>query len=70
MWNMHHYETPSFFSEQFDYWDNWQEVIEHTVFHADTFEETINYALSKPPYHIARPNLPRAIAESVYLFWC
>ena len=29
MWDTHHYETPSFFLEQFDYWDNWQEVTDN-----------------------------------------
>jgi alpha-N-arabinofuranosidase len=75
-WDTHHYETPSFFLEQFDYWDNWQEatdnenvtifVGEYAAFQADTFDGVINYTPSNP-YHIAHPSLLGAIAASVYL---
>jgi alpha-L-arabinofuranosidase len=72
IWDTHHYKTPSFFLEQFDYWDNWQEatdsenVREYAAFQADTFDGVVNYTLSNP-YHIAHPNLLGAIAESVYI---
>lgn len=76
MWDTHHYETPSFFLEQFNYWDNWQQATdnenvtifigEYATIQVDTFDGVVNYTLSNP-YHIAHPNLLGAIAESVYL---
>lgn len=26
MWDLHHYETPQFFKERFNFFDNWQEI--------------------------------------------
>lgn len=76
MWDTHHYETPSPFLEQFDYWDHWQEatesenvtifVGEYAAFQVDTFDGVVNYRLSNR-YHIAHPNLLGAIAELAYL---
>jgi len=76
MWDTHHYETPSFFLEQFDYFDNWQEATgnenvtvfigEYAAFQADTFDGVVNFTLTNP-YHIAHPDLLGAISEAVYL---
>lgn len=76
MWDTHHYETPSFFLEQFDYFDNWQQdtgnegvtvfIGEYASFQLDTPNPVINFTLSYP-YHIQHPNLVGAIGEAVYL---
>lgn len=26
MWDLHHYETPQFFKDKFNFFDNWQEI--------------------------------------------
>lgn len=76
MWDTHHYETPTFFLDSFDYFDNWQETTgnenvtvfigEYAAFQADTPDGVVNYTLSNP-YHIAHPDLLGAISEAVYL---
>lgn len=74
--DLHHYEEPSFFLEQFNFFDNWQEetnnqnvtifVGEYSVFSVDTPSGKINF--SDPiGEHVFYPQLLSAIAESVYL---
>lgn len=75
-WDTHHYEQPSFFLKQFDFFDNWQErtgnpnvsvfIGEYSVFSADTPEGN-PFAPSANNAHIDYPRLLSAIAESVYL---
>ena len=75
-WDTHHYQQPTFFLEQFDYFDNWEErtgnegvdvfIGEYSVFSIDTPSGEVNY--SDPiDEHIAYPQLLSAIAESIYL---
>ena len=76
MWDTHHYEEPSWFLQQFDFFDNWQEstgnedvtifIGEYSAFQADTPDGVVNYTLTNP-YHIAHPDLLAALAEAVYL---
>lgn len=76
MWDTHHYEEPSFFMGEFDYFDNWQEetdnegvtvfIGEYAAFQLDTPGDIVNFTLSNPA-HIAKPDLIGAIAEAVYL---
>ena len=76
MWDTHHYEDPSFFLEQFDNWDNWQErtnnenvtvfIGEYSVFQVDTPSGFINYT-DPLGIHVFYPSLIAAIGESVYL---
>ena len=76
MWDTHHYEEPSWFIEQFNFFDNWQVetnntgvtvfIGEYASFQDDTPDGIINYTLSNPA-HIAYPNLLGALGEAVYL---
>lgn len=76
MWDTHHYEEPSYFLENFDYFDNWQETTnnsdvtiligEYSVFQIDTPDGVVNFSLPLGE-HIFYPNLLAAIGESVYL---
>ena len=76
MWDTHHYETPSFFLEQFGYFDNWQQdtnntdvtvfIGEYACYQSDTYSGVINFTLTNP-YHVTQPDLLAAISESVYL---
>lgn len=72
----HDYQTPSFFLENFDFYDNWQEdtgnenvtifIGESSVFQFDTPSGIVNF--SNPlGIHVPYPNLVAAIAEGVYL---
>ncbi|KAI9814218.1 MAG: hypothetical protein M1827_003384 [Pycnora praestabilis] len=75
MWDTHHYETPTYFLENFDFYDNWQETTnntdvtvflgEYSVFQIDTPSGVINYS-DPVTEHIAYPRLLSAIAEGVY----
>ncbi len=76
MWDTHHYEEPSFFLKQFDYFDNWQEntnntnvtvfIGEYSVFQVDTPDGVVNYSMPLDT-HIFNPKLLAAIGEGVYL---
>jgi alpha-N-arabinofuranosidase len=76
MWDTHHYETPTFFLESFDFWDNWQEATnntgvkifigEYSVFQIDTPSGVVNFS-DPTGIHIFYPELVSAIAEAVYL---
>ena len=75
-WDTHHYEQPSFFLEQFDFFDNWQRMTgnenvdvfigEYSVCSADT-PEGMPFAPSAKSAHVDYPRLLSAIAETVYL---
>lgn len=77
MWDKHDYQTPSFFLENFDLFDNWQEDVapnpnvtvfigESSVYQYDVPSGNVNF--SRPEgIHIAYPNLISAIGEGVYL---
>ena len=76
MWDTHHYEEPSFFLQQFDFFDNWQEATnntnvtifigEYSVFQVDTPDGVINYTMPED-LHVFYPNLLAAVGEGVYL---
>jgi len=75
MWDTHHYEEPTYFLENFNYYDNWQESTgninvtvmlgEYSVYSVDTPSGVVNFT-NPPNEHIAYPRLLSAIAESVY----
>ncbi|KAI9759757.1 MAG: hypothetical protein M4579_002142 [Chaenotheca gracillima] len=74
-WDTHHYEDPSYFLENFDFYDNWQErtnnpnvtvlLGEYSVFQIDTPDGFINFT-DPLDRHIFYPRLISAIAEAVY----
>ncbi|KAL1982903.1 hypothetical protein VTN96DRAFT_755 [Rasamsonia emersonii] len=76
MWDTHHYETPSFFLENFNYFDNWQAatnntdvkifVGEYSVYQIDTPDGYVNFS-NPEGIHMFFPELVSAIAEAVYL---
>lgn len=75
-WDLHHYEEPTFFLENFNFFDNWQEstgnenvtifIGEYSVIQRDTPSGVVNFTDTYPA-HIAYPQLLSAVAESVYL---
>jgi alpha-L-arabinofuranosidase len=76
IWDTHHYQTPSFFLQDFDFYDNWQEesnntdvgvfIGEYSVFQIDTPSGEVNF--SRPAdVHIEYPQLLSIIGEGVYL---
>ncbi|KAK5941790.1 hypothetical protein PMZ80_005741 [Knufia obscura] len=76
IWDKHDYQTPSFFLENFDLFDNWQQetnnegvtifIGESSVFQYDVPSGSVNF--SNPlGIHIPYPNLMSAIGEGVYL---
>ncbi|KAI9689643.1 MAG: hypothetical protein M1820_010141 [Bogoriella megaspora] len=74
MWDTHHYEEPSYFLENFDFYDNWQVETnnsggvllgEYSVFQVDTPSGYVNFS-DPPDIHIFYPRLISAIAEGVY----
>lgn len=79
MWDTHHYEEPSFFLEEFDFWDNWQEatnntdvtvfVGEYSVLQIDTPDGVVDFS-DPADTHVFYPRLLSAIAEGVYLLGC
>ena len=77
LWDKHDYQTPSFFLEHFDFFDNWQEEVapnpnvtvfigESSVFQYDTPSGYVNFSFPED-IHIFYPNLLSAIGEGVYL---
>lgn len=76
LWDTHHYEPPSYFLENFDFYDNWQErtgndnvtifIGESSVFQYDTPSGYVNYS-NPTDLHIFYPNVMAAIGEGVYL---
>lgn len=75
MWDTHHYEEPSYFLENFNFYDNWQESTdnedvgillgEYSVFQVDTPSGVIDFT-DPPNIHVPFPQLLSAIAEGVY----
>ncbi|ETN40300.1 uncharacterized protein HMPREF1541_04576 [Cyphellophora europaea CBS 101466] len=76
IWDTHHYEEPSYFLTNFDFYDNWQEetgnegvgvfIGEYSVFQIDTPDGEVNF--SRPAdIHIEYPQLLSIIGEGVYL---
>ncbi len=76
MWDTHHYQTASYYLENFNFYDNWQQrtnnpnvtifIGEYSMFQIDTLDGAVNY--SRPPdTHIFYPTLEAAISEGVYL---
>lgn len=76
MWDTHHYQSPSYFLQNFNYFDNWQEntnnddvtvfIGEYSVFQVDTPSGEVNF--SNPlGQHVFFPTLMAAIGEGVYL---
>lgn len=72
----HHYEEPSYFIENFNYYDNWQErtnntdvtvfIGEYSVLQIDTPSGVVNFSFP-PDQHTFYPRLVSALAEAVYL---
>ncbi|PNS14682.1 hypothetical protein CAC42_1704 [Sphaceloma murrayae] len=75
MWDFHQYQEPSWFLENFDQWDNWQEETnntdvtvllgEYSAIQIDTPDGVVNYSYPVD-VHIFYPRLLSAIAEGVY----
>lgn len=75
MWDTHHYEEPSYFLENFDFYDNWQEATnntgvgvllgEYSAIQIDTYSGVVNYSFPAD-VHIFYPSLVSAIAEGTY----
>ncbi|KAL3425240.1 alpha-N-arabinofuranosidase A [Phlyctema vagabunda] len=75
-WDTHHYEEPAFFIENFDFFDNWQEVTnntnvtvmigEYSVIQVDTPDRLVNFSFPAD-VHISYPRLVSGLAEGVYL---
>ena len=75
-WDLHHYEEPTFFLENFNFFDNWQETTgnsnvtvfigEYSVIQRDTPTGVVNFTDTNPN-HIAYPQVLSAVAEAVYL---
>ena len=76
MWDTHHYEDASYFLDNFNFYDNFQEdtnntnvtvfIGEYSMFQIDTPSGYINF--SRPlGIHTFYPTLEAAIAEGVYL---
>ncbi|GAB7364183.1 hypothetical protein MBLNU230_g4734t1 [Neophaeotheca triangularis] len=77
LWDTHHYEEPSYFVRNFDYYDNWQErenltdvgifVGEYSVLQIDTPEGNVVFNQPYPEnLHVNYPRLFSALAEGVY----
>ena len=75
IYDLHHYSEPTFFLEQFNFFDNWQTetgnenvsifIGEYSVPSADEPTGKVNFSSSGP--HIFYPQLLSALAEAVYL---
>ncbi|KAF2222304.1 glycoside hydrolase superfamily [Elsinoe ampelina] len=75
MWDFHQYQEPSWFLENFDQWDNWQQdtnntevtvlLGEYSAIQIDTPDGVVNYSYPVD-VHIFYPRLLSAIAEGVY----
>ena len=75
MWDTHHYVDPSYFIENFNFYDNWQSATnntdvgvllgEYSVFQVDTPSGVINFS-DPSTTHVYYPRLLSAIAEGVY----
>ena len=76
IWDTHHYQTPTYFLKNFDFYDNWQEetnntdvgvfIGEYSVFQIDTPSGEVNF--SRPAdIHVEYPQLLSIIGEGVYL---
>lgn len=75
LWDTHHYEEPSYFLENFDYFDNWQTrtnnsgveifIGEYSAIQIDTPSGVVNFSFPAD-VHIFYPSLVASIAEGVY----
>lgn len=77
IWDTHHYEEPSYFVRNFDFYDNWQErenltdvgifVGEYSVLQIDTPAGDVVFNQPYPEdLHVNYPRLLSALAEAVY----
>jgi len=76
LWDTHHYEEPSFFVRNFDFYDNWQErtnntgvevmLGEYSAFQIDTPSGILDFS-DPVDEHIFYPRLVSALSEGVYL---
>lgn len=74
-WDTHHYEEPSYFLENFNFYDNWQSSTnntdvgvllgEYSVYQVDTPSGVVNYS-NPADIHVSFPRMLSAIAEGVY----
>lgn len=75
MWDTHHYEEPSYFVDNFNFYDNWQVSTNNTdvgvllgefsVIQIDTPSGIVDYSFPAD-VHISYPRLISALAEGVY----
>ena len=75
MWDTHHYEEPSYFLRNFNFYDNWQQdtdnedvgilLGEYSVYQVDTPSGQINFS-NPVDIHVPFPQMVSAIAEGVY----
>ncbi|KAL0259617.1 hypothetical protein SLS55_005354 [Diplodia seriata] len=74
-WDTHHYEEPSYFLGNFDFYDNWQTETdnedvgvllgEFSVYQLDTPDGVVNFS-NPADVHVFYPRMISAIAEGVY----
>ena len=72
MWDTHHYEEASYFLENFNFYDNWQQrtnnpnvtvfIGEYSMFQLDTPSGTVNF--SRPPEHIFCEYFPQPVSHA------
>jgi len=75
IWDTHHYEEPSYFVENFNFFDNWQErtnntdvgilVGEVSAIQIDTPSGTVDFSFPQS-VHIFYPRLVSALTEGIY----
>ncbi|KAI9719501.1 MAG: hypothetical protein M1828_006208 [Chrysothrix sp. TS-e1954] len=75
-YDIHYYNTPSFFVDGYNEWDNWRVdtnnsdvtifIGEYSVFQIDTPSGVVDFS-NPPDQHLQIPNLLAALSESVYL---
>lgn len=76
MWDTHHYEEPSYFLKNFNFYDNWQSSTnntdvgillgEYSVIQIDTPSGVVDFTFP-PDIHVFFPQLLSAIGEGVYV---
>ncbi|KAL1637860.1 hypothetical protein SLS56_000417 [Neofusicoccum ribis] len=74
-WDTHHYEEPSYFLENFNFYDNWQTdtgledvgilLGEYSVYQVDTPDGVVNFS-NPSDIHVYYPRMISAIAEGIY----
>jgi alpha-L-arabinofuranosidase len=75
-WDTHHYEQPHYFTDNFDFYDNWQATTnnsgvgvllgEFSVFEENSPSGSVNWSNTRGSNHMFDPRLLSAISEGVY----